>query len=137
MNSEKSLSLLSVFTARSHRLMVRSPPFQGGSTGSNPVGITSRHRFTMPFFCPFHSLALLLLIKLVLRIFMEQHLKQGRERFGLVISISTFVLMICTLSLFGCRSSEPTISGRTTTCRTICIFKREYLSSHICFCSTC
>lgn len=50
MNSEKSLSLHSVFTARSHRLMVRSPPFQGGSTGSNPVGITSRHRFTMPFF---------------------------------------------------------------------------------------
>jgi membrane-bound lytic murein transglycosylase B len=87
--------------------MVRSPPFQGGSTGSNPVGITSRHRFTMPFFCSLHSLALLLLGKLVLKIFMEQHLKQGRERFGLIISINTFVLMILIISLFGCRSSEP------------------------------
>lgn len=26
--------------SRSHRLVVRSPPFQGGSTGSNPVGST-------------------------------------------------------------------------------------------------
>ncbi len=25
-----------------HRLMDRSPPFHGGSTGSNPVGVTSK-----------------------------------------------------------------------------------------------
>ena len=30
---------------RPHRLVVRSSPFQGGSTGSNPVGVTLKALF--------------------------------------------------------------------------------------------
>jgi len=37
----------------------------------------------------------------------EQQLKQNKERFGIILSISTFVLMILIVSLIGCTSSEP------------------------------
>ncbi len=38
-------------SARRHSLSVRTPPFQGGETGSTPVGATNQNPATAGFFC--------------------------------------------------------------------------------------